>query len=86
MAEGRGRTASQMGEFALVDAITARFAQGTHVQVGPGDDAAVVDVPTGAVVASVDLLLQDRHFRLDWSSASDIGHKAAAESTERKES
>jgi thiamine-monophosphate kinase len=80
MAEGRGWTASQMGEFALVDAITARFAQGTHVRVGPGDDAAVVDVPTGAVVASVDMLLQDRHFRLDWSSASDIGHKAAAAS------
>ncbi len=80
MADVRRRTAGEMGEFALVNAITARFTQGAHVQVGPGDDAAVVDVPTGAVVASVDMLLQDRHFRLDWSTASDIGHKAAAES------
>ncbi len=80
MADRRERTAGEIGEFGLVAALTARFAQGAHVRVGPGDDAAVVDVPTGAVVASVDLLVQDRHFRLDWSSASDIGHKAAAES------
>ncbi len=80
MTEPRGRTAGEMGEFPLVDAITARCAQGPHVRVGPGDDAALVDVPGGSVVASVDLLLQDRHFRLDWSSAADIGHKAAAES------
>jgi thiamine-monophosphate kinase len=31
------------------------------------------------VVASIDMLVQNRHFRLDWSSADDIGHKAAAE-------
>jgi thiamine-monophosphate kinase len=80
MADGRAQSAAEMGEFALVDAITARFAQGASVRVGPGDDAAVVDLATAAVVASVDMLLQDRHFRLDWSTASDIGHKAAAES------
>ena len=80
MTDPRGRTVGQLGEFPLVEAITARFAQGAHVLVGPGDDAAVVELPTGAVVASVDLLVQDRHFRLDWSSATDIGHKAAAES------
>jgi thiamine-monophosphate kinase len=75
-----GETVGALGEFAAVADITARFAQGPHVVVGPGDDAAVVDAPGGVVVASVDLLLQDRHFRLDWSSAADIGHKAAAES------
>lgn len=80
MAEGQRRTAGDLGEFALVEAITARFTQGPEVQVGPGDDAAVIAGPAGEVVASVDLLVQDRHFRLDWSSASDIGHKAAAES------
>jgi len=80
MADGSPRTAGELGEFALVDAIAARFAQGPKVRIGPGDDAAVVEVSTGAVVASVDLVLQDRHFRLDWSSAADIGHKAAARS------
>lgn len=32
----------------------------------------------GKVVATTDLLLENRHFRRDWSTANDIGHKAAA--------
>lgn len=46
--------------------------------VGPGDDAAVLACPDGRVVASTDLLIENRHFRRDWSTANDIGHKAAA--------
>lgn len=46
--------------------------------VGPGDDAAVIATGDGRVVASTDLLIENRHFRRDWSSANDIGHKAAA--------
>jgi thiamine-monophosphate kinase len=76
--EGPSGTLSDMGEFGLVRELSARFGQGERVIVGPGDDAAVIEL-TGPVVASVDLLVQDRHFRLDWSSAADIGHKAAAE-------
>ncbi len=69
----------EVGEFGLVTALTSVFQQGNDVVVGPGDDAAVVRVPGGEVVASLDMLVQGRHFRLDWSSADDIGHKAAAE-------
>ena len=32
----------------------------------------------GRVVASTDLLIEGRHFRRDWSTANDVGHKAAA--------
>lgn len=78
MAEGPSGTLSDMGEFGLVRELSSRFDQGERVIVGPGDDAAVIEL-SGPVVASVDLLVQDRHFRLDWSSATDIGHKAAAE-------
>ena len=36
--------------------------------------------PDGRVVATTDFLLEGRHFRRDWSSACDVGHKAAARS------
>jgi thiamine-monophosphate kinase len=80
MGQLRG-TLAEVGEFGLVSALAERFAPGDddRVVVGPGDDAAVVQVGGGQVVASLDMLVQGRHFRLDWSSALDIGHKAAAE-------
>ncbi len=71
-------TLAEAGEFGLVAALTSRFPQAADVLLGPGDDAAVVRAPGDQVVASLDMLVQGRHFRLDWSSAADIGHKAAA--------
>ncbi|HEV2374981.1 MAG TPA: thiamine-phosphate kinase [Streptosporangiaceae bacterium] len=69
---------SDLGEFGFIADITARLPGNEAVVLGPGDDAAVVAVPYGRVVATTDLLLEGRHFRRDWSGPADIGAKAAA--------
>jgi thiamine-monophosphate kinase len=72
-------TVGEVGEFALIDALTPLFDQGEQVLVGPGDDAAVLRIRTGHVVVSTDLLVEGRHFRRDWVPAVDVGHRAAAQ-------
>jgi thiamine-monophosphate kinase len=72
-------TVEQLGEFGLISAVTSRLPQGEAVLLGPGDDAAVLAVPDGRVVATMDLLVEGRHFRRDWSTGYDVGRKAAAQ-------
>src|SRR5215469_6479777 len=71
---------ADLGEWGLIAAVAARMPPGPFTRLGIGDDSAVVAAPSGSVVAAVDLLLEGRHFLLSWSSAHDIGAKAAARS------
>lgn len=74
------QTVAELGEFALIAAVAQRLGttDPTTVPVGIGDDSAVVIAAGGRVVACVDVLNEGVHFRTDWSSANDVGHKAAA--------
>lgn len=72
-------TLRQLGEFAVIDRLVAGRRQPAAVTLGPGDDAALVTTGDGRVVVSTDMLVQDRHFRLDWSTPHDIGRKAIAQ-------
>lgn len=49
---------------------------GPEVIVGPGDDAAVLDAPSGQLVLTADALIEGVHFDLGFTSARDLGYKA----------
>ena len=72
-------TLAGLGEFAVIDRLVADRDQPAEVAVGPGDDAAVVYARDGTVTVSTDMLVEGRHFRLDWSAPHDIGRKAIAQ-------
>jgi thiamine-monophosphate kinase len=70
-------TVGELSEQEVLDAIIAQLGASGAI-VGPGDDAAVLAAPDGRVVATVDTLIHGPDFRLAWSSAYDLGWKAAA--------
>ncbi len=71
-------TVADLGEFGLIAAIAARLPPAGAAVIGVGDDAAVLAAPAGRPVATMDLLVEGRHFRRDWSAPRDVGGKAAA--------
>jgi len=77
MPEKDSRTVAQVGEFALIDSLTDGLEMPPDVTIGPGDDAACFAVD-GECVVSVDMFIENVHFRRNWCEPDDIGRKVVA--------
>src|SRR5262245_10777755 len=76
----RGLSIASLGEHLLLQRIRERIGRPPdYVELGIGDDAAVIFPERGMVdVVTTDALVEDVHFRRDWTPATAIGHKALA--------
>ena len=71
-------TLGSIGESAVLQRIFPRLPAASAELLGPGDDAAVIATPDGRVAITTDMMIHGPDFRLSWSTAYDLGWKAAA--------
>ena len=77
------RRVRDVGEFGLIQllaaSLPAEVRAGTELKIGIGDDAAVWQPSPGEqVVVTTDSLIEDVHFRRDWTDWESLGHKSLA--------
>jgi thiamine-monophosphate kinase len=71
-------TLGSIGEVAALARVFPRLPAASAALLGPGDDAAVLSAPDRRYVVTTDMMIHGPDFRLAWSSAHDLGWKAAA--------
>ena len=78
---------ADVGEFGLIECIASLAAgsrkaaesQAGQIILGIGDDAALLEVPEERqLVATIDTLVEEVHFRRDWTGPEDLGWKSLA--------
>ncbi|MBF4574156.1 thiamine-phosphate kinase [Herbiconiux sp. VKM Ac-1786] len=72
-----GPTLAEVGEGETLKRIFPRLPHADAELLGPGDDSAVVAAPDGRFTVTTDLMVHGPDFRSAWSSAHDLGVKAA---------
>lgn len=69
---------SELGEFGLIDRLTAGLKNvNSASEVAVGDDAAVLTYPDTRVLVTTDMLLENVHFDLTYVPLKHLGYKAA---------
>lgn len=74
-----GPTLGQASEEELLAQIFPALPTRPEVIIGVGDDAALLGVPTGAVLVTTDSMVLGRDWLDEWSSGQDVGHKVVTQ-------
>lgn len=69
----------RLEEFELIDWIQQQAGSGTHLSLGIGDDCSIQPQQANQdLLTSTDLLIEDIHFKREWTSMFDLGRKSVA--------
>lgn len=67
------------GEFSFIEKLRRHAGEHAALSLGIGDDCSALRVPAGhELLTSTDLLLENVHFRLDWTRLADLAYKAVS--------
>jgi thiamine-monophosphate kinase len=70
---------SEIGEFGFIDRLRRRAPGGAELVLGIGDDCAASRLAPGELLlTSTDLLIEEVHFRRDWSDLKTLGRKCVS--------
>ncbi len=69
----------EQGEFGFIEKLQKEVSnkgENSRIELGIGDDCAIVNYDKGKYVYTTDVLVEGVHYKLEWSSWSEIIHKA----------
>lgn len=66
-------------EFELIRRITEKFTSNNFVIVGPGDDAAVIEVDGSKIAIATDVAVENVHFKSNWLTPIELGQRIVAQ-------
>lgn len=70
---------ADLDEEQILQEVLSPQPSGTQMLVGPGDDTALLAVPSGRVLVTTDAMVLGRDWLDEWSSAADVGAKCVAQ-------
>ena len=68
-----------LSEAQLVSHFRESFPRGERTMIGIGDDCAQVAAPEGSFIVTTDVMVEDQHFHLSWSTGYEVGARVAAQ-------
>lgn len=66
-------------EFELIRRFKEVLPSSPRATLGSGDDCAVISTPEGHFIVTTDIVMEHSDFKRDWSTAREIGRRAAAQ-------